>query len=134
MPRPGPAGDDALVVAVQHNLQQQLRVVCRSARLVVGVALLESAQLQMLLDDLAESVLERALDDLVRIRQRDHLRLVQVVGLVPRHRRSSVALSRLGTVLSIRRGFLKPSWATRQRGTTYQTGSPSAATPCSAAR
>src|SRR6187549_3538943 len=50
------AGDDALVVAIQHDLQQDFRVVRQASRGVVGVALLEHRQIEMLLDDLVERV------------------------------------------------------------------------------
>src|SRR5690606_11774373 len=48
----------------------------------------------MLFNDLVESVLERALNDLIRLAQRDHLQLVEVVGLVPGHRSRSFQLCR----------------------------------------
>ena len=49
--------------------------------LVVAVAPLEHAQIQVLLDDLVERVLERAGHDLIRVAQRNPLVLLQVVRL-----------------------------------------------------
>src|SRR5690606_27299629 len=45
-----PAGNKALVVAVEHYFEQNPRIVGKAPRLVVGVALVKNRQVQMLFD------------------------------------------------------------------------------------
>jgi len=55
------------------RIEQHLRVVRQPPRLIVAVAPLEHAQIQVLFHDLVERVLERAAHDLIRIAQRNPL-------------------------------------------------------------
>lgn len=50
--------------------------------------MLEHRQVEMLFDDLVEGVFERAFNNLVGIRQRNHLSLIQVVLFVSAIERS----------------------------------------------
>ena len=84
------ARDDSAVVAVEHYLQQHPGIVGRSPCLVIAIAMLEDSQIEMLLNDLVEGILERTFDDLVGVRQRNHLRLIQVVMFVSGHRAAPV--------------------------------------------
>ena len=79
------ARHDAAVVAIKYDLQEDLGILARSPRRIIAVAMLEHGQIQLLLNDLVERIFERPLDDLIGIRQRNHLRLIQVVVLVSGH-------------------------------------------------
>jgi hypothetical protein len=79
------ARDDAAVVAVEYDLEQHLGVIGRSPRRIVVIAMLEDGQVELLLNDLVERKFERPLDDLVGVRQWNHLGLIQVVVFVSGH-------------------------------------------------
>ena len=84
------AGDHAARVRAQHDLQHYARVVGGRARRVVGVSGVYRREIELVVDDVAQRVLESARKDLLLERDRDELTLGVFYGLVARHREASV--------------------------------------------
>ena len=77
---------DAARVGEQHYLEQYRRIVGRRASAVVLEACSKTIEVNLVVDQVAQRVLEGARQQLPAIRHRDHLGLLGVVVPVSRHR------------------------------------------------
>ncbi len=80
-----PTRDQPLGVAIEHDLEEHLRIIGQPPGLIILIPMLEHRQVEMLFDDLVERMLERPRHDLIGIGNREKLVLLQVVRFVPRH-------------------------------------------------
>ena len=80
-----PAGGDPLGVCVQDDLEQNPGIVCRCAGFVVLISEVEDGEVDFVVDQIVESVLEGAGEDLFVEAEGDEFALRVVVLLVLRH-------------------------------------------------
>lgn len=93
-----PAGGDAAGIGIQHNLQQNCRIVGRGTGLVVPVFRIEGSQIDFVVDQVAEGIFEAAGEDLTGKGDADEFALVVIVVLVPRHPASLFAVKRFRSI------------------------------------